>query len=192
MNNDNNLPARKFIRLKGYDYRWPGAYFITICTAGKKHYFGSIKDGRVSLSQVGLIVEKCWLTLPKSFHNVRLDTYVIMPNHIHGIIILVDDEEHCRGEAFANQLSAVHSIIAANASPDPHFAIGTLSGSISAIIQSFKANTSRRINAVNGTRGGTLWQRNYYEHIIRSEQSLDEIREYTLGNPWNWSSDRYF
>jgi len=186
------LPSRKFIRLNDYDYRQPGAYFITICTFKKMQIFGSISEDKILLSQAGLIVEKCWHKLSSHFPNILIDAFIVMPNHFHGIIILNERGQNCRGEAFAPQSSDSISIIEANASPDSRFATGTSSGSISSIIQNFKSNTTRRINATNETKGNVVWQRNFYEHVIRNYKSLDEIRQYIIGNPWNWLNDKYY
>jgi REP element-mobilizing transposase RayT len=176
--------------LPEYDYRQPGSYFVTICTHDRECLLGSVEEGIVTISSVGQIVEKCWLDIPEHFSNVQLlDEHIIMPNHTHGIINILDCE--CRGQAFADQISSEPSIIHANASPrftDNPPNRGTKAGSLAAIIQNFKSITSRQVNKIMPC---TLWQRGYYEHVIRNDQALAEIREYIASNPWNWQTDEY-
>lgn len=189
---------RRSIRLPDYDYSQPGAYFITICTHQKQPLFGTIADELVTLSRYGIIAQQCWLNLPRLFPQIELDEFVFMPNHMHGVIII-----NCRGEAFPDRITEESMHIepsyrvapgftnpAGNASPGrvPH---GTQSGSVGAIIQNYKSSTTRRINAIRKTPGGILWQRNYYEHIIRNQHSLEEIREYIQANPSVWLRDKY-
>lgn len=146
---------RRSIRLREYDYARPGAYFVTICARERTCLLGDVTKGVMILNSYGQVVESCWQALPLHFSHVQGDAFVIMPNHVHGIIVLR------RGEAFA-----------ANASPLQ----GTKSGSLGAIVQNFKSVTTRRINQMRGMLGTPFWQRNYYEHIIRNEDEWNEIR----------------
>ncbi|WNZ26256.1 transposase [Leptolyngbya sp. NK1-12] len=177
---------RRSIRLKGYDYTTAGAYFITLCTHQRECLFGTIEDGQMQLSLLGQIVQSCWLRLPQHFQSVELDAFVVMPNHVHGIIWLGGMD--CRGEAFAPRLIASSQDIHTNASPPPKD--GTQPGSIGAIVQNFKSVSTRRINQLRKTAGRPVWQRNYYERIIRDQRALQNIRRYIQNNPLSWWQDQ--
>ena len=136
------------------------------------------------LNPLGEIVQQAWLRLP-SYFPVRLDDFAVMPNHFHGIIWIEDRT----GEASATRVfQSRDNIVAADASPQPPK--GTQPGSLGAILQNFKSTTTRRANQMNALHGTPLWQRNYYEHIIRNEPELDRIRLYILHNPIAWAEDR--
>jgi len=179
---------RHSIRLQGYDYAQQGAYFVTIVTHNRECLF----DDKVLLR----VIETYWQMIPKHFPNVILDEWVVMPNHIHGGIVIADDA--CRGEAFLRDSSSDNLIAnkkgdlslkhtSGNASPLPPR--GALPNSLGAVIGNFKSMTTRRINVIRHTQGASVWQRNYYEHIIRDEKELDRIREYIINNPANWDMD---
>jgi len=163
---------RRSIRLKEYDYSQPGAYFVTICTKNRYVFFED--------SEIESFVMKTWLTLPDHFPNVALDEFVVMPNHIHGIIIIR------KGEALTGEPTTKLSSSDVNASPLPN---GTQPHSLGAIIQNFKSISSRKVHQINRHHCISLWQRNYYEHIIRNETDLNNIRQYTMDNPINWEDD---
>lgn len=165
---------RRSIRLAGYDYTQAGAYFITICTHDRQNLFGEIVDGEMVLNEYGRIVAACWLDLARHFPHITLGEWVVMPNHIHGIIVIVVG--YRRGEASA-----------ADASPLPPN--GTDPGSIGAMVQNFKSVASRKINKQRGTPGTQVWQRNYWEHIIRDEQAYQRIAHYIANNPAQWDAD---
>jgi REP element-mobilizing transposase RayT len=175
---------RRSIRLKGYDYAEAGAYFVTVCTNGRACSLGDVEDGFVRLSPAGRTVLKCWRRVPARFPNIQLDIFVVMPNHVHGIVVIT-----CRGEAAADSCEHGSTTSPAAASPLPYAPRGTKPSSLAAIIQAFKASSSRIINNAQGTPGAPVWQRSYYEHIIRSEKSLDAIRQYIERNPTNWPFD---
>jgi putative transposase len=183
MGTSRNL-QRRSIRLKGYDYSQPGAYFITICTKDKIRILGNIEGERVIYSQIGKIAEECWLNIPDHFPNVKLDQWIIMPNHIHGIIFIHDSR---RGEAFVEDHNQMKPPTA-NASPVRH-PKGTTPKSLSAIIQNFKSVSTRRVNKLQVTPRKSLWQRGYYDRIIRNEMELDHIRRYIQENPLKWDLD---
>src|SRR5258706_14278494 len=157
------LPKRKFVRLQGYDYGQGGGYFVTICSHGRKHLFGNVINGSMRPNERGQIATDCWLGLPEHYPNVELDDFIVMPNHLHGIIVIIGDQ----------------LVRARHASP----LLGRLVGS-------FKSAAARRINQCSDSDDSPVWQRNYYEHVIRSEQALNRIREYIRNNPQEWSSDR--
>jgi putative transposase len=169
---------RRSIRLSGYDYTQAGAYFVTICTHQRQHLLAHIDaTGRV-LSHIGRLVARCWLAIPRHFPNAILDAWVIMPDHLHGIIVLQQSGDSTR--------NAEPAVIVPSKRPN-----GTVSGSLPAVIQNFKAISTRKINRLTCTAGTPLWQRNYYEHIIRDEHDLCRIRQYIEANPSRWASESY-
>ncbi len=170
---------RRSIRIPGYDYT-VGVFFVTICTHGRQCVFGEITDGAMNLNAAGWILQACWQSIPGRFPHVSLDAFVIMPNHVHGIWWLRE-----QGEPLATRSASLDQDHRANVSPLQ----GAQAGSIGAIVQGLKSSTTIRINRANRTPGRTVWQRNYYEHIIRSERSLDAVRQYIEANPTGWLRD---
>ncbi|MFN8491178.1 MAG: transposase [Caldilineaceae bacterium] len=193
MQNQNPSFHRKSIRLPGYDYTRPGAYFVTICTHQHEHLFGQITDHTMVYSPYGQIADQQWRALPDHFNLVRLDAWVIMPNHQHGIIQIVD--HHLVGARQAQEPILHFPDRHAPASPlegtPPTRPNGTPAGSLGAIIGTFKSLTTRAINQMRNAPGMPVWQRNYYEHIIRTEKALQAIRSYITENPQRWALDRY-
>ena len=201
---------RRSIRLKGYNYIQEGAYYFTICCYQRRCLLGEIEDGIMHLNLFGATVKAVWENLPRHFPLMELDAFVVMPNHVHGIIFITDSpgicnpnrnnnptpnfNSGCRGEAFVpgcNNTPPKSS--STNASPFPGCndtspPRGTQSGSIGAIIQNFKSVATRRVNRITRNSGG-LWQRNYHEEIIRNEKALENIRRYILENPLSWHKD---
>ncbi len=178
---------RRSIRLKGYDYTQPGAYFVTICTHDWACLFGDVVDGKMRLNAFGEIVHQCWLAIPQHFSPVTLDEFVIMPNHVHGIIGIMDAEPVANPTVGATHASPLRWPLPHQSSPRPR---GPQRQSIGAIVGSFKSAVTKRINAHRGTPGAPIWQRNYFEHIIRDAASLDRIRRYIAENPLRWHLDR--
>lgn len=179
---------RRSIRLKGYDYTQAGAYFVTIVTHQRECLCGEINNGVLQLNPQGQRIAECWEALARHFPFPELDSYVIMPNHLHGIVVLTRaliDER--RGEAFAETSAQREASAQANASPLPPR--GTKPGSLNAVIQNFKSVSTRKINQMQNTAGNIIWQRNYYEHIIHSEPELERIRAYIENNPAQWTHD---
>jgi REP element-mobilizing transposase RayT len=176
---------RKSIRLKGYDYTLPGAYFVTLVAWQRQCRFGEIVGGKVHLSQEGRIIETAWQRLP-AFFPIRIDKWVIMPNHFHAIVWIIDSI-HGRSAGLVRPESG--NSMGAGASPLPN---GTLRWSLGAIIQNFKSTCTLKINRASGIRGAPAWQRNYYERIIRSPEELQKIAKYIEANPSNWNSDPEF
>lgn len=168
---------RRSIRLKEYDYTQPGAYFITICTHGRAPLFRDVVDGEMRLNEYGEIVCAEWFKTVQLRPYVVLheDEFVVMPNHIHGIVWIVDD------------VGATRRVAPTKTNPPA----GPAPGSIGAIVGQFKSAVTRRINQRRGTPGVRVWQRNYYEHIIRHERALNAIRRYIAENPLRWHLDRY-
>jgi REP element-mobilizing transposase RayT len=161
---------RRSLRLKGYDYSQSGAYFITICARSKDPLFGEIIDGEMILNDYGLVVKKCWLGIPDHFLDANLDLFVIMPNHVHGIIVL----HNGRGTACR--------------APTERFG-KPVAMSLPTIIRSFKSAVTKRSSESCNVSSHRIWQRNYYEHVIRNDDELDGIREYIANNPANWEND---
>ncbi len=165
---ENSRFHRRSIRLQSYDYRSNGAYFVTICTHQRECMLGEIAADVFSLSGYGEIVAEVWCDLPDHYPNVELDAFVVMPNHIHAVIVIIDT------------VGAELSSAPTRAKHNP----------LSEIVRGFKAFSARRINELRNSPGNPVWQRNYYDHIVRSEKSLNAIREYILFNPARWASDR--
>jgi len=158
----NGYPIRKPLRLAEYDYSRAGLYFVTIRSHRGTCLFGSIGNGEMHLSCAGAIVVKCWLDIPMHYSAITPDCYVVMPNHVHGILFV----HHDRAESTARDC-----------------------GRLSNIIGSFKSAASKQIHLNYRRRIGSIWQRGYYEHVIRRSDSLDKIREYIVNNPAKWELD---
>ena len=161
---------RRSIRLKEYDYSQCGAYFINICTKNRECYFETY-------SVLKNIVKTEWENIPNQYPHIELDEYVIMPDHFHGILIINDDNDYCI-------VGAIHEL------PLQESWKIRRKMMIPKIVGKFKMQTAKKINQVRNTPGVPFWQRNYYEHIIRSEDELNRIREYIINNPSQWKSDK--
>ena len=153
---------RRSLRLRGYDYSWAGAYFVTVCTYNRACLFGEIVNGEMRLNGVGQVARRVWDGLPRHYRHVELDAVVVMPNHVHGILTLV-------GAGFKPAPTPRHGL------PE--------------IVRAFKTFSARRINGLRHTPGVPVWQRNYYEHIIRNETALNRVRQYIMDNPARWAED---
>ena len=178
---------RRSIRLQGYDYSQPGIYFITLCTQNHECLFGEILNGEMRLNEFGKMTQQCWLEIPHHFPHVKLDEFVIMPDHIHGIIILNDI---VGAKNFSPQPSNNFS---PQPIPTPQQNITPFrspSKTIGSIIRGFK------IGVTKGFRQNTdiyvVWQRNYYEHIIRNKVELNRMRQYIIDNPKKWKTDENY
>jgi REP element-mobilizing transposase RayT len=173
---DREKHRRRSIRLPSYDYTSDGAYFVTICVHGGACLLGEVIDGDMQLSDWGRIASDCWHVIPEHFDHVAPDEFVIMPNHVHGIIAVT-------GVVRAQQCCAPTE-------PSPLAQNKVMPGSLGAIIRSYKSAVTKQINQLRGTPGTPFWQRNYWEHIIRNEHSLNSIREYIQNNPAHWAEDQ--
>ncbi len=164
---------RKSIRLKEYDYSQAGAYYVTIVTYQRDCLFGDVINKEMVLNGFGKIADECWCAIPEHFPNVELGEYVVMTNHVHGIIVITDDR---RGAAMLRPYddNSTHKI---NVKP----------GSLGAIVRSYKSAVSYRINKELNATG--IWQRNYYDHIIRDEKDLQNKTDYIEANPMLWDED---
>ena len=162
---------RHSVRLKEYDYSSPGAYFVTVVTNGYKCIFGKIIDQEMYLNEIGMIVKECWLQLPDHFFDIEVDPFVVMPNHFHGIISIYENDR--RGTIYRAPTTEKFGQPAV--------------GSISTIMRTYKAAVSRLATRKLGMV--KIWQRNYYEHIVRNQSDLESIANYILANPIRWSDD---
>ena len=220
MKTNKQRPQRKSIRLRHYDYTQPGFYFVTICTQSRECLFGQVVDGQMVLNDVGQVVRQSWAELPQRYPTVELDASVIMPNHVHGIIVIGGAARNpppvgallaaplvrVKGTGAASSAptpvspmgaassapTPVSSIGAASSAPTP--VIGAASGAptkptLGQIIRAFKSISAIQGNRILSRSGRPLWQRNYYEHVIRNDDELQRAREYIGNNPMKWEFD---
>jgi REP element-mobilizing transposase RayT len=176
---------RRSIRLRQYDYSWPGAYFVTICVREKECVLGEIIDGEMRLSEWGRIVHEFWDAIPDHFPNVSIDGHVTMPNHGHAIIKVDYDR---RGAVTAPNDAAPNDTAPNNGEMGGE--TPPLRATLGQIVAYYKYQTTKRINAVRGTPGVPFWQRNYWEHVVRDEIDLNRIRQYIENNPLRWREDQ--
>ena len=166
-------------RLAGYNYSQEGAYFVTICCKDRECLFGEIVDKKMVLNELGRIAEECWKNIPDHFPNTKLDKFVIMPNHIHGIIFLSSNNNNPSTNVETKNFLSLRG----GQCPHP----GT-SQTIGSIIRGFKIGVTKW--ARQNTDVFVVWQPNYYDRIVRDEGELNRIREYILNNPLKWESDK--
>ena len=189
--NDPPLPVqkRRSIRLGGYDYSQAGAYFITICAQNRHCLFGNITEGAMALNDAGRAVADCWLQIPHHFPHVELDEWVVMPNHIHCIVIIVGANNYSPVQLNNDlPLQSNHdpSLQSNHDSPPQKHPTGT-ARTIGSMVRGFKIGVTKwyRQRSVSSK----IWQRNYWDHIIRNESELNRIRRYILDNPMQWEQD---
>jgi len=161
---------RRSVRLRGYDYSRAGAYFITMCAKNRHCLFGTITEGTMVLNDAGRAATDCWLQIPDHFPHVELDEWVVMPNHIHGIVIIVGANHEL-------------NVQANNYSPLQYGTTPT----IGSMVRGFKIGVTKWYR--QRSIPSTIWQRNYWDHIIRNESELNRIRQYILDNPMQWERD---
>jgi REP element-mobilizing transposase RayT len=192
---------RKSIRLSEYDYAFPNWYYITICIHERRNLFGKIKNGKMILNKIGNVVEEEWIRTKELRKYVDLDYYVIMPNHLHGIIIIEQSIEDVgatrrieptdlQGRGELNSPTRDGSGRIQYAPTENKFK--SPSHSLGAIVRGFKSSVTKRLKEISGNSDLKIWQRNYYEHIIRNEIDLQNIRKYITLNPLKWEIDEYF
>lgn len=209
---DPNHHHRRSIRLRGYDYTQPGAYFITVCTYAHIHLFGEVVEGQVHLNACGRIVAGRWRALPRHGARVRLGAFVVMPNHIHGILIInpprpapaSSEPMWGRGEASDQPgktvpVAGADPALSVGAVPSDASPLqgsgaprGTVPGSLGAIVQQFKSITTRKINRLRGTPGAPVWQRGYWDRILRDERAGQAACRYIEENPARWEEDNLY
>ena len=184
---DPRVHHRRSIRLPSYDYAQPGAYFLTICLEDRRCLFGRIALDEMALNDAGRMIGRWWLELPRKFRHVSLDAHVVMPNHFHGILVIADagglEGEDLGAHAGAPLPGGEASVLSAHAgAPLPR------------VVQWFKTMTTNEyIRGVKDSAwsrfDGTLWQRGYYERVVRDEAELEKFREYVFSNPLRWADD---
>jgi REP element-mobilizing transposase RayT len=181
------MQHRHSIRLPDYDYTQDGVYFVTICAYNRDCIFGHILDGEMRLNGWGGIVQEEWLRTAVLRPYVILDEFVVMPNHFHGIVIISRHNDETAGSS----VGARRALPLRNPEPPVQMpAPGKpIARSLGIIVGSFKSAVTKRINEERGTPGAIVWQRNYYEHIIQDEESLNATRLYIQTNPAQWDAD---
>lgn len=183
---------RHSIRLYGHDYAYPGYYYVTMCTHDRVRTLGHVENERVLLSTWGRIAHNNWLEIPDHFPSVKLDYFVIMPNHVHGIVIIQNSEDtnsELKSYANDNIPNCDPAVGAQHAAP----LTGSMDqDSLGIMIRSYKSSVTRQVNLSRHTPGAQFWQRNYYERIVRNVKELAHIREYIHLNPMKWSEDQYY
>ncbi|MBS1745527.1 MAG: hypothetical protein JST21_05105 [Bacteroidetes bacterium] len=196
---------RRSIRLKGYDYSQAGLYFITICCQDRAYLFGNVVNGEIILNEYGTVAHNEWAKTPEIRNNVELGEFVVMPNHIHGIIRLSGRGElhspENETDVFNTSQPPENETDVFNTPQPPDNLTGNYRGesisplrgpsqTIGAIVRGYKSSVTKQLNLLN--IGCVVWQRNYYEHIIRNEQSYQRIAEYIINNPKNWKEDKFY
>lgn len=179
-------------RLHYWDYSNPGMYFVTICTQNFVEWFGVVNNEKMDLNKMGEIADSCWTKIPNHFPNVELDEYIIMPNHIHGIIGINDisrDADHNESNYEMKSRTNSRRDVACNVSTSNRMSkISPKPNSLSTIIRSFKSAVTKLIRKCHNPN--FAWQPRFYDHVIRNENSLEKIQNYILLNPKNWDSDK--
>ncbi len=175
---------RRSLRLPGFDYAQRGAYFVTVVAHDRACLFGDVVDGAMCLNEAGRVVESCWAAIPDHFPHVELDAFVVMPNHVHGIVLIVGDVSadvgtRDRAKDGAKDFSPLPGRASTFRSP---------SKTLGSIVRGFKIGVTKWMRANTGVRD--VWQRNYFEHVIRNETALNRIRQYIIDNPARWQEDR--
>ena len=185
MKYDSDIHHRRSLRWQGYDYASPGYYFVTVCTQEKECLFGSIVNNDMQLNDAGRMIQTVWHQLPDRFAFITTDEFIVMPNHIHGIL------------AFRSQPANNEPPIDRDKHPDGERPEGTLPETIGRIMQAFKSICTH--DYITGVKqqgwqrfSGRLWQRNFWERVIRNELELMHIREYIHYNPAGWQTDKLY
>ena len=191
----NKKIGRKYTRLKNYNYAANGYYFVTICTHEKQCFFGDVVNGKMQLSAVGRIAHQYWSEIPQHSKHTYLDRFIIMPNHLHGIIII--DNPNNRDRFIPNNNVPSRVVPWNDPTVDDEWDVSQTmsqlspkSGTLSVIIRSYKSSVTRWCRK----NGDDIfhWQSRFYEHIIRDEKSLNNIRRYIVDNPAKWTEDRNY
>ena len=217
MNEKDDHKNRKIIRLKNWDYRWEGSYFITICTKDKKHYFGKIINKEIKISKIGVIADILWHEIKNRAKNVELGAFVVMPNHIHGILtlhgdgsgvdntdgdtapgLISDPDAQIMGEDRTGHiLSEDRTGHALSLPPPPHdqLSVGQRrfqnigKNSISSILGNYKSAVTKHAHRLGFE---FAWQTRFYDRIVRDERAYHTISEYIVNNPKKWKEDRFY
>jgi hypothetical protein len=185
------LKNRRSPRSPAYDYATPGAYFVTICTHEREPLFGDIVDGEMRPNTLGTIVVEEWQATGRLRSDVRLDAFVVMPNHVHAIIWIGDESPNC-----PPCRDAMHRVHGSRADGPPigagnaRGAVGAaIAGSLSAVVGTFKASVTRRIRGLEDDPDLRVWQGRYHDRVVRTDEELERIRTYIADNPARWADD---
>jgi REP element-mobilizing transposase RayT len=192
-----DIHHRRSVRLGEYDYSWEGFYFVTICTHEQRMLFGKVVDGEIQLKTFGHIAKKEWLATTKHRPYVIMHEFVFMPNHLHGIVEIIRRGVACNAQTHNAQTcnAEMHNAQMNNICEKKGVArnvptgIAPKSGTLSTIIRAYKSAVSKSIHEINSV---IVWQRNYYEHIIRNNADYNRIIEYMTHNPAEWQKDRFY
>ena len=202
---------RRSIRLKGYDYSQAGLYFVTICTQNREHFFGKIENGKMILNDAGKMVEDEWLVLPERFTNIKLHEYIVMPNHFHAILEIVNKNEN---NNIKNTVGATQKVGRNDKGQPQGISMGQPQGismgqpqgiaptkipikkTLGDIVGAFQSIVT--VKYIRGVKNNNwevfdrrLFQRNYWENIIRNEKAYNNISQYIINNPRNWDNDKF-
>jgi len=201
MNNKfQNKYRTESLRLQNWDYRWSSAYFLTICTQNKEHYFGKINNGKMQLSNIGILADVFWYEIKNHAKNVKLDSFVVMPNHIHGILILNDNNVNdidgningCDGGRDKACLVSTMTIPLQSSQQKQNIGQKRFQNqgknSVSSIIGSYKSAVTKHANRLGFD---FKWQSGFYDHIIRNDKSYKKISNYIINNQKNWKDDKF-
>ena len=196
---DPSMHHRRSIRRRDYDYSSVGAYFVTLCVQDRVCLLGCVNSAEPAVSAAGVMVKKWWIKLPEKFPGLELDEYMIMPNHIHGILVLASREPIAGAAKSASVIVGAAESASVIAGGRPHGAAPTVSGreSLGSILRWFKTMSTNeyiRNVKVSGWKPfhGRLWQRDFFDRVIRDEDEMERIREYILMNPARWAEDKYY
>ncbi|MGM0760562.1 MAG: transposase [Thermodesulfobacteriota bacterium] len=170
---------RRSIRLTGYNYAQSGAYFVTLCTHKRRCLFGRIVEEQIVLNHLGLIVQEEWVRSADMRKEIDLDVYVVMPNHVHGIVFI---DSYRVAEEMNDSSQEKESHVSQQKGPTKK--------SLSSMVAGFKSSVTKRQRVLAGKTKESVWQRNYYEHIIRNDDDLQMVREYIVTNPISWERDK--
>jgi putative transposase len=177
---------RKIIRLKEFDYSLLGAYFVTICTFDKMSLLGKIEHGEMNLSQQGTVAHQCWKELPEHFQNIILDVFVVMPNHVHGIIIITDPLDNLRRDL----IYQIPNADVINHVPTEWGLMKNQKITLGKIVRYYKARSTKFIHDAGCS--DFQWQSRFYDRIIRDKNEYDAIRKYIYYNPAQWETDEEY
>jgi REP element-mobilizing transposase RayT len=172
-------------RLKHWDYGWNAPYFVTICTKNRECFFGDVVDGEMILNDIGLIADDCWLQIPEHFPFVKLGNHIVMPNHVHGIVVIdkPDDARNMHNVGTQNFASPQNTTESTSKNK-----FGPQSQNLASIIRGFKIGVTTNARLINPD---FAWQSRFHDHIIRDDESFQRISAYIINNPLNWSKDQF-
>lgn len=176
-------------RLQSWDYGWAAAYFVTICTKDREHFFGNIVNGAMQLSGVGVVANILWYEIKNHAKNIELGEFVVMPNHVHGIIELKEDNMNGSNGLPGSTVETGHALSLQSKTPGQQRFQNQGKNTLSSIVGGYKSAVTKHANRLQFKFG---WQTRFHDHIIRDEKSFQTISEYIVNNPRNWQADQFF